>query len=238
MDVSKPGKCPMNSSNPVIVTLTGPSGAGKTYLSHLLKEVGFELLVSTTTRLRRKEETDGTDYHFVSQNDFDQLNEAGRLIEHVEYGGNSYGISAAEAERAFGMGKPAVLVAEPIGVEQIHRYCTDRGWNVVRVFVNNDLDLLLGRLMERFQRDIKGLDATNSGDAKQMVAKIKAYSSRIEAVSDFEQENWVKPAYSGKAAYDIVIDNFDANQQEVLDMVVDRVHVVGGSTAKAKTPRP
>lgn len=147
------------SNKPLIVTVTGPSGAGKTVLSYLLRDQGnCEPLISSTTRTKRQEETHGVDYYFETFDSFMDLVNRGEMIEHVEYGGNEYGISANEARRAFGMGKTAVLVAEPHGVEQIRTYCQERGWDVLNVFVNNPIELLVDRLLQRFDRDLKEVD--------------------------------------------------------------------------------
>lgn len=227
----------MNSPRSVIVTLTGPSGSGKTHLSYMMKEAGFEPLISTTTRTRRKEETDGIHYHFVSPEAFQDMLESNGLIEHIEYGGNEYGITVAEAQRAFNMGKPAVLVAEPHGVEQIHAYCQERGWEVFHVFVNNPVDVLLQRLMARFQRDIAGLDADNAQDAAKLVDNIGIYQKRIKAVSEFEQDNWVKPAYEGKVHYDLIADTFDeGNSPQVLEQVLDMIQQ--SPSPKPRTRKP
>lgn len=227
----------MTAHRSLIVTLTGPSGSGKTHLSYMMKEAGFEPLVSTTTRAKRKEETDGVHYHFLSAESFQELLDNKGLIEHVDYGGNEYGISASEAERAFGLGKPAVLVAEPNGVEQIHAYCKDRGWEVFHVFVNNPVSVLLQRLMERFQRDISGLDANNPAEATKLVENIQIYAKRIKAVAEFEQDNWVKPAYDGSVHYDLIANTFDeSNSEQVLSQVLEMVQVTPGNKPRARKP--
>ena len=44
---------------PVIVAIAGPSGAGKTVLSGMLKDEGYAEIVSVTTRAPRKGEQNG-----------------------------------------------------------------------------------------------------------------------------------------------------------------------------------
>lgn len=153
---------PMNHSSNLILTLTGPSTAGKTVLSTMLEDRGFAALVSTTTRPIRKGEVDGVHYHFLSKKDFYDKLDAGDFIEFVEYDNNAYGICSDEAKKAFGNGKPAILVAEPHGSEQIHNYCQQHGWTSIRVFVNNPIPVLLSRLLRRFAFDA---DATKNTDA-------------------------------------------------------------------------
>ena len=150
------------ANQPLIVTVTGPSGSGKTVLAHALKDHLFEPLVSTTTRAPRQGETDGVDYHFISRTQFGDDLAAGKFIENVEYNGVLYGVSVEEAERAFNMGRPAVLVAEPHGVEQIKMFAEGRGWNVMRVFVDNPEHILLGRLINRLLMDVASIPMEES----------------------------------------------------------------------------
>jgi guanylate kinase len=58
------------------------------------------LSVSATTREARTGETDGEDYWFLSQGEFEQRVQAGEFVEHAEYAGNRYGTLRAELERA------------------------------------------------------------------------------------------------------------------------------------------
>lgn len=224
---------------PLIVTITGPSASGKTVLSQLMNQNGFEPLVSTTTRSPRQGEKDGIHYHFVSHAEFAQMATDKDLIESVTYDGNCYGISRAEAERAFGMGKPAVLVAEPHGVEQIHRYSQDRGWDTLHVFVTNPNEVLIQRILQRFHEDCSGIDP-NTPNAEQALQKqVRVHGARIEKVLGFEQENWVKPAREGTTHYDLKFWSFGAeNQDEVLGQVIDAAQVRMGNKLPHRRARP
>lgn len=110
--------------------------------------------MSTTTRAPRASEVDGRDYHFMSKERFTELLDSGRFIENIEYNNTFYGVSVEEAEKAFSQGRPAVLVAEPHGVQQIADYAHGRGWHVLRVFVDNPEDILIGRLFNRLLLDM------------------------------------------------------------------------------------
>ena len=148
--------------HPAIITITGPSGSGKTVLSDLLRNHGLEPLISTTTRSPRKGEIDGKDYNFITREQFfnDLKNE--KFIENVDYNGVLYGVSVFEAERAFSLNKPAVLVAEPHGVEQIKKFAEQREWHVLRIFVDNPENVLLGRLLNRLLTDTTGISLSDN----------------------------------------------------------------------------
>ena len=55
-----------------IILITAPSGSGKTSIvNHLMKRFpSLEFSVSATTRKPRKNEKDGKDYYFISEEDF------------------------------------------------------------------------------------------------------------------------------------------------------------------------
>ena len=59
----------------------------------------MQLAVSATTRAPREGEENGRDYHFLSQEEFEQRVEAGEFVEHAEYAGNHYGTLRSELER-------------------------------------------------------------------------------------------------------------------------------------------
>jgi guanylate kinase len=78
-------------SFPIVVS--GPSGVGKTTLCHGLMEGDPRLAfsISATTRQARASETDGTDYFFVSEQEFRKLRAEGGLAEWALVHGNLYG---------------------------------------------------------------------------------------------------------------------------------------------------
>lgn len=67
----------------VLLILAGPAGVGKSTLcDRLVREVpGFERVVTATTRKPRPNETDGVDYHFISEEEFDRRLAAGDFLE-------------------------------------------------------------------------------------------------------------------------------------------------------------
>lgn len=83
-----------------IIVLNGPSGSGKSTLFRAVTAMDrykgyFGFSVSHTTRAPRPGERDGTDYHFVSHDQFQALKEQGGFLEAVENFGNCYGTSFA-----------------------------------------------------------------------------------------------------------------------------------------------
>ena len=56
-----------------MIVLVGASASGKTELAkQLYQTYGYKKCITTTTREPRKNEVDGIDYHFLSQETFDE----------------------------------------------------------------------------------------------------------------------------------------------------------------------
>lgn len=218
------------SNKNVIITLTGPSGTGKTFLSFSLAEHGFSNVVSTTTRPKRPGEKDGVDYHFVTKEEFEEMDAKGEMIEKVDAHGIGlyYGVSSTEAEKVFNSGKNAAIVVEPDGKRQIEEYCEGKGWTCVSVFVNNPVELLFERILLRFseqQQNILNSSATIEEKEKETQKIIKSNADRLKKLTSFEQVKWVKPAYDGSEHYDLIIDDFNKeNTKDVISSIIETVN--------------
>jgi guanylate kinase len=103
-----------------VLVVTGPSGVGKgTLIRHLLeRRPDYRLSVSATTREPRPGETEGRDYHFLSQQEFERRLAAGDFLEHALYAGNHYGTLKQEVERA---PQNLVLEIEVEGARQVRK---------------------------------------------------------------------------------------------------------------------
>jgi guanylate kinase len=106
---------------PPVIVITGPSGVGKgTLIRSLLdRHPELQLAISATTRMPRRGEQDGVDYHFLDPAEFDRLIAAGEFVEHAEYAGNRYGTLRSELDRRTSAGAPVVLEIDLQGARQI-----------------------------------------------------------------------------------------------------------------------
>jgi guanylate kinase len=104
-----------------VFVITGPSGVGKgTLIRGLMERLPeLELSVSATTRGPRPGEQDGTDYHFLTPQQFDERIEQGDFVEHADYAGRRYGTLRSELERRVAEGVPVVLEIEVQGARQV-----------------------------------------------------------------------------------------------------------------------
>jgi guanylate kinase len=94
----------------LLIVISGPSGSGKGEAQrHILRQGMAQKIPTYTTRSPRPLETDGEDYNFVSEEEFDLLHKSGEIWERVRtYESNSYGSSRQLLDSA----GPEVLVSE------------------------------------------------------------------------------------------------------------------------------
>ena len=102
-----------------IIVLSGFSGSGKgTLVNELLKRRNdFEVVRSCTTRKPRFE---NEFYTFLSEDEFNQLEKAGGLLEFNSYNGNKYGTPVREVERILGENKSVLLEIDVNGKKQVY----------------------------------------------------------------------------------------------------------------------
>ena len=95
-----------------LIIFSAPSGAGKTTIVHhlLSKMDDLEFSISATTRPARGEEKDGTDYYFISKEDFLHRIAKKEFVEFEEvYSGTFYGTLRTEIERIWAKGKTVIF---------------------------------------------------------------------------------------------------------------------------------
>ena len=67
-----------------LITITGPSGAGKDTVARMLSEMsGYKVLCSYTTRPKREGEIDGVEHHFVETCNVPR----DKMLAYTQYGG-------------------------------------------------------------------------------------------------------------------------------------------------------
>jgi guanylate kinase len=142
---------------PVFV-ITGPSGVGKGTLIRALRErvPELELSVSATTRRPRPGEQDGVDYHFLTDDEFEDRVAKGDFVEHARYSGRRYGTLREELERRGAGSTPVLLEIEVQGARQVRAAMPE----AVQVFVAPpEPDDLRRRLEGRGTDDPDAIDA-------------------------------------------------------------------------------
>lgn len=76
----------------MIVTLSGITGIGKSFFKNVIvDELKFKNMVIVTTRPKRKNEINGIDKNFVSDDDFEELRHNKKIAVDFEFLGAKYG---------------------------------------------------------------------------------------------------------------------------------------------------
>jgi guanylate kinase len=111
------------TDQPLLVVLSGPSGAGKDAVIAKLKDSGFpiERIVTVTTRPRRDIESDSVDYHFVSPPEFRKMIRGKKLLEWATVYGNWYGVPKEAVQQALERGQDVVLRTDVQGAATIKK---------------------------------------------------------------------------------------------------------------------
>jgi len=128
-----------------------PSGSGKTTIvKHLLEQdlkLGFSISASTRDK-RGRSEDHGSDYYFLSRDEFIQHIDQDDFIEWEEvYEGNFYGTLKSEIERIWAEGRHVVFDVDVKGALNLKKYFGDRA---LAVFVKvPSIEVLKERLKDR-----------------------------------------------------------------------------------------
>lgn len=179
-----------------LITITGPTCAGKSTLEALLVKKGMKRMRSITTRPIRQGETQGKDYLFVTHDTFHEHITHDELAEHVEFNGNSYGVLTEDAMSALNE-SVAVVVVEPNGRMQWEAFAKRNGIRIIRIFVDNPKEVVYARFLQRFADDY-----VTKGESA-----IANYAQRMDTIQNIEWAWAVEAGYENH--YDLVFNRFD-----------------------------
>jgi guanylate kinase len=157
--------------------LAGPSGVGKgTLRARALSDIdGLTYSVSCTTRAPREGEREGTDYRFLSKEDFEDQAARGLFLEYAFVHGNYYGTLREDIERELAAGRSVLLEIDVQGARQIRKLMPPP--DSFLIFISPpSLEVLETRLRLR---------GTESGDSIEQ--RFETAKKEIEAASEFDR---------------------------------------------------
>ena len=113
----------MTVESGTLLTVSAPSGAGKTSLVKALLEAepNLRVSVSHTTRAVRPGETDGVNYHFCDRDAFQAMLDGDEFLEHAEVFGNLYGTSRRFVTEQLAADHDVILEIDWQGAAQVKR---------------------------------------------------------------------------------------------------------------------
>jgi len=125
-DLTKRGGIPPTPDCGMLLIISGPSGVGKTTISHAVVEaLGGVLSVSITTRPMTETDIDGIDYHFVDQRTFDRYRHNGLLLEWAEVFGHCYGTVRDSVKEGLADSKLVILEIDVQGAIKVKQEMPD-----------------------------------------------------------------------------------------------------------------
>lgn len=180
---------PSKENSGQLFVISAPSGAGKTSLVRALMESSdtIGVAISHTTRVRRPEETDGINYHFVPEAEFTGMVGRGEFLEWATVFEHLYGTSTSAVNLVLGEGKHLILEIDWQGAAQVRQKLPDT--RSIFIFPPS-LDALRDRLENRAQDDVETVD--------------KRMSAAFEELSHWHEFDYL-----------IVNDRFDAALAEL-----------------------
>jgi len=132
----------------MLLVISGPSGVGKTTIRDAILAAVPEAFfsVSATTRPRTDADREGVDYHFMTDEQFDDCVRRGDFLEHATFAGNRYGTLRQPVDEALVRGRLALLDVDVVGAGNIKRMRPDA---FLIFFMPPSKDELLRRLRQR-----------------------------------------------------------------------------------------
>lgn len=156
-----------------LLVVSGPSGVGKSTITNKLRaDERFWISVSVTTRRIRTGEVDGVDYHFVSDDKFEEMIKANEFLEFAEFAGAKYGTPKKPVESALQSGKNVILEIELNGARQVRKSSKE----AIMIFIEPpSWEELTTRLTNR------GTESENS-----TLARLDRAKEELSAASEFD----------------------------------------------------
>ncbi len=202
-----------NYSMASLILISAPSGAGKTTLVNKLLGAltRIELSVSCTTRSPRPSEKQGDQYHFMSDDEYDQCLSNNEFLEFATVYGNRYGTLKKNVQDGLERGNDVVLEIDYQGALQVMKawkepmvsvFIMPPSFEVLRKRLDNRAEdtpsVIKKRLQEAYQ-DIIHYDHYDylvvNGDlltaSLELTSIVVAYRHRMEVVKR-EKQAWIE----------------------------------------------
>ena len=162
------------SQQGLFIVISGPSGTGKTSVIKELCEGDTTLAfsISATTRPPRSDETDGIDYYFLDQTEFEDLIDRSGFLEWVKYGGHYYGTLKSTIESTIEKGKDLVLEIDVHGAMKVK----DLGIRYTSIF-------LLPPSLESLEKRLRNRKTESDSELQQRLLTAK---SEFAYVADYD----------------------------------------------------
>jgi guanylate kinase len=170
-----------------IIAISAPSGTGKTTILRRILSDFPEIVfsVSATTRKRRKNEVEGVDYFFISEEEFKKKIQNNEFVEWELFYDYYYGTFRDFIENCINNGKSLILEVDVHGAVEIKRIYPDA---VLIYIAPPSLEELRVRLKKR--------QTENEEDLKKRIERAKMELSHKDKFDYFIVNNDLNTAYN------------------------------------------
>jgi guanylate kinase len=178
----------LHHPQPLLIVISGPSGAGKDTVVQRMQERGlpFHFVVTATTRPKRSNEIHGKDYWFVSEDEFARMIEQNELIEYAIVYGDYKGIPKAQVRKALGSGRDVVMRLDVQGAETVRKLTPE----ALLIFITTDSEEELVRRLQERQTETSNSLALRIATARKELKRLEAFDYVI-VNHDFQLDHTV-----------------------------------------------
>ena len=183
-----------NINKPLIIIISSPSGAGKTSICKKLLglDLNIRLSISVTTRTARDNEIDGKDYYFVSSDEFREMMDNNKFLEHAKVFNNYYGSLREHVDNHLANGNDVLF---------------DIDWQGAQQIVNSDYSRIITIfIMPPSKESIK----------QRLLTRQKDSGDNIETVKNRMMEYETEISHQDEYKYIIINDNLEDCANEII----------------------
>ena len=182
----------------MIVTLSGITGTGKSFFKDAIsKELNFKNLAIVTTRNKRKNEVNGIDKEFVSEEEFEKLKKEKQIVVDFEFLGAKYAYRKAD------------LTSNANQVTEVH-------YNTIYNFKNNATNVfaiyIIPKDLERAKQELKNRNLAEEVE-KDRLKEID------EHVKEYEQNKDLQNQFD----YVFINDYTEKSKNDLLKIIKERI---------------
>jgi len=158
---------------PLLIVISGPSGAGKDTVMQRMQERGlpFHFVVTATTRPKRENEVHGRDYFFVTKEEFAHMIDEDELIEHAIVYGDYKGIPKQQVREALDSGKDVVLRIDVQGAETVRKMAAE----ALMIFITTESEAELVQRLETRKTETADSLALRIATARKELNRVEAF---------------------------------------------------------------
>ncbi len=158
---------------PLLIVISGPSGAGKDTVVQRMKERGmpFHFVVTATTRPKRPNETNGRDYFFVTKEEFARMIDENELFEYAIVYGDYKGPPKAQVREALASGQDVVMRLDVQGAETVRKLVSE----ALLIFITAENGQELERRLRERKTETPAELSIRIATARQELKRVEAF---------------------------------------------------------------